>query len=152
MELVDDPERIPDDSVLYRRTTWDKIGGRPSAPNQESKKISPNFFTDAPEAEAARFGFDRVCMSVGVSTLLTDPPAQMLSGFAGMGLVSVTAGQLRNLTKGDGTPCPQGVMLAPTDAEPWHAVVFGLSEAKRSAAAAKAVARCAVVVVPLRTE
>lgn len=90
-------------------------------------------------------------MSVGVSTLLGEDPELMLEGHPDMGLVSVAAGELRNLKKGDKTPCPQGIMLYPTQDEPWHAVVFDVNEHKRSAGAAKAIARVAAVVVPLRT-
>ena len=151
VELVDDPQAVPDNVVLYRRTTWDKIGGRPTSEGIESSKISANFFTDAPASEAARYGLARLCMSVGVSTVLGNRPERMLEGYPGMGLVSAKAGALRSLTKGDGTPCPQGIMLYPTEEEPWHAVVFDLTEDKRSAGAAKAIARLAAVVVPLRT-
>jgi hypothetical protein len=151
VELLDDPQGVPDNVVLYRRTTWDKIGGRPQSDGTESYKVSPNFFTDAPPSEAARYGLARVCMSVGVSTVVGDHPEQMLEAYPTMGLVSIRAGALRSLRKGDGTPCPQGIMLYPTEEEPWHAVVFDLTEDKRSGGAAKAIARLAAVVVPLRT-
>lgn len=72
----------------------------------------------------------------------------MLEKYPTMGLVVVVAGALRNLAKGDG-PCPQGIMLAPTDEEPWHAVVFDLASAKRSGGAQKAIVKLAEVIVPL---
>src|SRR6266498_2009226 len=42
-------------------------------------------------------------------------------------LACVLAGDLRKLAKGDGKLCPQGLMPAATDDEPWHGVVFDLT-------------------------
>lgn len=151
IQFVDDPDGVPDSTVLFRRTSWEKIGGRRGEPGSSFWGVTPNFFTDAPIQEAIRLGFARTCMSVGVSTVLGDEPEKMLTRFPDMGLVAVTAGQLRSLQKGDGTPCPQGIMLAPTQEEPWHAVVFAVNEDKRSGAACKAIAKLCRVVVPLRS-
>jgi len=149
VELVDDPHGVPNSTVLYRRTTWDKIGGKRGEPGTDFWGLTPNFFTDAPPHEAARLGFARVSMSVGVAALLDGEPEKMLAGFPDMGLASITAEYLRNLKKGDGTPCPQGIMLAPTASEPWHAVVFDLTDEKRSGAAMKAICKASTVVIPL---
>lgn len=149
VKLIDDRLTVPDDVVLYRRTSWDKIGGRRGEPGSAFTGVTANFFTDAPAQEAARYGFNRVCMSVGTSLILGDEPEKMLANHPGMGLVSVTAGALRSLSRGDGKPCPQGIMPYPTDAEPWHAVVFDLLDEKRSTAACKAIARISQTVVPL---
>ncbi len=149
VKLVDDRVSVPDDTVLYRRTSWDKIGGRRGEPGTAYTGITENFFTDAPAHEAARFGFDGLCMSVGVSLVLGASPERMLADFPEMGLVSVTAGALRSLCKCDGKECPQGIMLYPTAAEPWHAVVFDLSEDKRSRGACKAIMKLSQMVVPL---
>lgn len=147
--LADDPGSITDEVVLYRRTTWDKMGGRRGEPGSECWLTTKNFFTDAPLQEAERWGLGRVCMSVGVSTLLEDKYEKMLVDLPHMGLVSMTAGQLRRLAKGNGTPCPQGIMMVPTENEPWHAVVFDQTEPKRSTAACKAINDLCIVVVPL---
>jgi hypothetical protein len=92
-------------------------------------------------------------MSVGVSTVLAEEglsPEKMLEGYPGYGLAYFSAGDVRRLTKADGTtPCPQGVMLAPTEAEPWHGVVFDLSGTRRGKAAKNAIARIATWLVPL---
>lgn len=147
--LQDDPENIPDHTLLYRRTTWAKLNPKqPGHAGDPCCEITPNFFTDAPLEEAFRFGFNRPCMSVGTSLVLGDEPERMLETFPQMGLVVLSAGALRALEKGDG-PCPQGIMLAPTDDEPWHAVVFDINSPKRSGGGQKAIAKLARVIVPL---
>lgn len=75
----------------------------------------------------------------------------MLLGFPDYGLASIRVGLLRKLVRVNGDPCPQGVMLAPTDAEPWHAVVFDLAHPDRCRgdATCKAIARAAEWCVPL---
>ena len=150
-KLLDDLVGVPDDTVLYRRTDWGKIGGRPAEPDIESFDVTKNFFTDAPQSLADRYELERVCMSVGVSSVLGAEPERMLAKWPGFGLVSMTAGELRGLKKGDGTPVPQGVMLFPTEDEPWHAVVFTLTGVKRDPSTCKAIAAIARVVVPLRS-
>lgn len=147
--LVDDPGQIPDGTVLYRRVDWNKVGGRPSEPGTICRDLTPNFFTDAPPAVAARFDLERVCMSVGTSLYLGDHPGRMVENLPGMGVVSFLAGAVRNLVDGTGQPIPQGVMLLPTREEPWHAVVFDLSKPKRSGGACKAIARVAHWAIPL---
>lgn len=150
-KLLDDPVGVPDDTVLYRRTDWGKIGGRPTEPDTENLSITKNFFTDAPQSLADQYGLERACMSVGVSSVLGSQPERMLANWPNCGLVSVTAGELRRLRKSDGTAVPQGVMLFPTEAEPWHAVVFTLTGLKRDGQTLKAIAALARIVVPLRS-
>jgi hypothetical protein len=142
----DDLVGVPDEAVLYRRVDWDKIGGKAKYPPGEIGKINSNCFTDYPAEKATDLGYPGPCMSVGVSTVLQDyehEPSKMLEGFSDYGLACVTAGDLRKLTRGDGEPRPQGIMLSPTDDEPWHGVVFDLIDLQRSNATRKAVARIA---------
>lgn len=67
------------------------------------------------------------------------------------GIAKFTAGQVRQLVRADpgSTPCPQGVMASPTDAEPWHGVVFDLSGAERRSPVCKRIAVCAEWEIPL---
>jgi hypothetical protein len=149
----DDPEAVPDTAMLYRRVAWDKIGGRSRCPLGEVGRLNANCFTDWPPDAAAEAGFLRPCMSVGVSTVLERlgySPEKMLEDYPDYGLACVTAGVLRSLTKADGiTPCPQGIMLAPTEKEPWHGVVFDLTSERRSGAAKSAIVAAAKWVIPL---
>lgn len=90
-------------------------------------------------------------MSVGVSLILESlghSPDRMLEGYPEYGLLRVMAADLRSLKRGDGTPCPQGIMMSPTPDEPWHAVVFDLS-GKRTSAGNAAIAKVAAWEVPL---
>jgi hypothetical protein len=151
-ELRDDPITVPDNAILYRRVVWSKIGGREKCPPGDVARLNGNCFTDWPEEEAAKAGFAGPCMSVGVSTVLESlgyEPDRLLDGYPGCGLACVVAGVLRNLTRADGSPCPQGVMLAPTEREPWHGVVFDLSGGRRSGAARNAIAQTAKWSIPL---
>lgn len=155
-ELVDDREAIPDDVVLYRRVDWDKIGGKGKYAPGEVGRLNKNCFTDQGAEVAAEHGLPGPCMSVAAGNHLPDdyPPERLLDSWPGYGLASFTARDVRNLSRADGSPCPQGVMLAPTEAEPWHAVVFDLADpdAKRSGGACRAIAERAEWVVPLRRE
>ena len=144
--LTDDPVGVPDDAILYRRVDWDKIGGQAKYAVGEVGRLNANAFTDYDAARAATFGYSGPCMSVGTSIVLAKlgkGPEALLEGFPGYGLARMRAGDLRHLVRGDHTACPQGIMLAPTEAEPWHAVVFDLAGGKRSTSAAKAISRVA---------
>lgn len=98
-------------------------------------------------------GYPGPCMSVGASHVLSREgyaPAHLLAGWPDYGLAQVSAGQLRNLTRlgAPHDPCPQGIMLAPTVEEPWHAVVFDHA-GKRTSAVCKAIAAAATWHIPL---
>jgi hypothetical protein len=152
IDLVDDAIAVPDDAILYRRVVWGKIGGREKCPRGEVASLNGNCFTDWPPDAAAREGFAGPCMSVGVGTVLDNlgyTPDRILDGYPECGLACVTAGALRSLTKADGTSCPQGVMLAPTEKEPWHGVVFDRTSERRGGAARNAIAQLAEWVIPL---
>jgi hypothetical protein len=145
-QLTDDPVGVPDDTILYRRVDWDKIGGRGKYAAGEVGKLNANAFTDYDAARAATFGYAGPCMSVAASTVLAKlgkDPDVLLERFPGYGLARMRASDLRHLVRGDGMECPQGIMLAPTEAEPWHAVVFDIAGVKRPASAAKAIVRVA---------
>jgi hypothetical protein len=93
-------------------------------------------------------------MSVGVSTVLVRlgySPDKMVENYPECGLACVSAAALRGLRKLDKSqsPCPQGIMLAATEAEPWHGIVFDLAGGPRGGAARKAIFRVSHWVVPL---
>ncbi|MDX8036574.1 hypothetical protein SK803_40815 [Lentzea sp. BCCO 10_0856] len=147
----DNREVVPDEAILYRRVDWDKIGGKKGCAQGEEAEINGNCFSDYPEAKAIELGYPGACMSVGLGLVLLQKdkkPVDLLDGFDGYGLIRVKAGDLRNLRKLDGSPCPQGIKFSPTGAEPWHCVVFDLS-GKRTSAAKKAIAKVASWEVPL---
>ena len=153
--FTDDDEAVPDDAILYRRVVWDKLGGRGRCPVGESPCLNGNCFTDWPADRAAAEGFPGPCMSVGVSTELDRlglTPEKMLENYPECGLAGVSAGDLRRLVKGDGKECPQGMMLAATEAEPWHGVVFDSAGGQRTRGARDAIAATARWVIPLVNE
>lgn len=153
-QLVDDRERIPDASILLRRVGWSILGGRSRFTPDSEIKINANCFSDYTEEDARAMGLPGPCMSVGALHMLVgegEAAPRMLRGHDDYGLVRVEAGKLRSLQKGDGTPCPQGIMWSPTDDEPWHCVVFDLS-GKRSGAGQKAIMRLAEWEIPLSVE
>ncbi|SRR6266511_1051739 len=151
-EFVDDVEAIPDDAVLYRRVPWDMIGGKAKCPRGARATLNENCFTDWPDAKARQVGLPGPCMSVGVSVVLDQhnkPAATVLDSYTDFGLAWVRAGDLRRLERADGTPCPQGIMLCPTEREPWHGVVFDMKSRPRGGAAKKAIVRIADWLIPL---
>lgn len=154
--LEDDPEAIPNDVIVYRRVSWEKLGGRDACPRGDTAKLSGNAFTDYPAEKALEMGFPGPCMSVDVSTVLSArglTPDHVLRDLSGFGLAGVRAGDLRDLRRKNGDPCPQGIMPAPTPAEPWHAVVFGAGlMKKRSGGENRAIADVAFWVLPLVNE
>lgn len=149
-EFVDDVEGVPDDAVLYRRVDWDKVGGRDRCLPGAQASLTANCFRDYPDDRAVAMGYPGPCMSVAAGNLLpAEGPSVLLAGYPAYGLAAVTAGALRQLTRASGDPCPQGVMLAPTASEPWHAVVFDLTTDKRSDGVCKAIAAAARWELPL---
>lgn len=151
----DDLEAVPDDALLYRRVDWDKVGGRQRTAPGEIPDLNANCFTDYPEARARELGYPGPCMSVGVSVVLAVKgysPEDLLKGYEGYGLARVTAGDLRRLQRLDGTPCPQGIMLVPTEVEPWHGVVFDQVRRPRQKPVSKAIARVGAWEIPLRND
>jgi hypothetical protein len=155
-EFHDDVDSIPDETLLYRRVDWDKIGGREKSPIGVPASINGNCFRDYPEPRARDMGLPGACMSVGAGNLMDQhgkQPRVMLAEYDGYGLALVRAGDLRKLQRADGTPCPQGVMLCPTPDEPWHSVVFDVANQPRPNPVCKQIARAASWEIPLiRTE
>lgn len=150
--FADDTEGIPDDAILYRRVVWNLIGGRQKCPPGAVASLNGNCFADWSAEKAIEEGFPGPCMSVGLSTVLEElrfTPEKMLENYPDYGLAFVTAAELRKLAKADGTPCPQGIMTAATDAEPWHGVVFDLAGGRRAGSAKNAIAKAAQWKVPL---
>jgi hypothetical protein len=151
-EFRDEVETIPDEVLLFRRVDWDKIGGRSAAPSGVPAKLNGNCFTDYPEARAREKGLPGPCMSVGVASVLDQyrfGPDKLLEEFDECGIAVVRAGDLRQLKRVDGTPCPQGIMLNPTEKEPWHGVVFDVNRRPRRKAICKAIAQIASWAIPL---
>jgi hypothetical protein len=149
-QLIDDRDNIPDSTPIYRRVSWELVGGRARCAQGETAALSKNAFRDWPADWALRAGYARPCMSVAIGTVLADP-REMLGDRRGFGVVVLTAGELRNLTRRDGTtPEPQGVMLSPTETEPWHGVVFCLDcDKQRGNPACAAISDLARWVIPL---
>jgi len=151
-EFHDDVESVPDDVLLFRRVDWDKIGGKSRSPKGVHAQLNGNCFTDWPDQKAREAGYPGPCMSVGVSIVLDQHgrhPSAMLEDLSEYGLAFVTAGALRNLVRADGTACPQGIMLCPTEREPWHGVVFDLESRPRPKSVQKSIAKVAGWIIPL---
>jgi hypothetical protein len=148
----DDRANIPDEVILYRRVDWDRIGGRDRCPHGQTGKLNGNSFTDYQADRALRMGYPGPCMSIGVGTVLTSygyEPVKLLDELSDYGLARIAAGDLRKLTRINGDPCPQGLMLVPTEAEPWHGIVFDLTERPRTKPVCKVIAQIATWEIPL---
>jgi hypothetical protein len=155
IHLQDDPIGVPDGEVLLRRVAFDSIGGNRPAMNGQVAELSENAFRDYSSEKAAEMGFDGPCMSIGILSVLISEgrtAADWRDDWGkSYGIARFTAGQVRQLVLVDAakTPCPQGVMASPTDAEPWHGVVFDLSGVRRKASVCKRIKVCAEWEVPL---
>jgi hypothetical protein len=149
----DDVAAIPNNAVLYRRVSWDKIGGEDKYEDGQEGRLNGNCFTDYPAAVAQTYGFPGPCMSVGFASILSEQgyePEKLLEGFDDYGLARILARDLRSLLRADGvTPCAQGIMFAPTEKEPWHTVVFDVLGGPRKAAVCKSIADVATWELPL---
>ncbi len=150
--FVDDLVGIPDGAVLYRRVSWGILGGDKKCMPGQAARLSGNAFADYRENVARELDYPGPCMSVAVSTVLTAlrlPPSKVVESYPGYGLARVRAADLRNLSRADGSACPQGLMLAPTKKEPWHCVVFDPQDPPRKGSVQKAIARVAEWELPL---
>ena len=150
--LVDDRDAIPDDEVLFRRVSWQGIGGRERVPEGETARLTGNAFNDYSTEAAANRGYPGPCMSVAVRSILLandEGPQTELEGHPDAGIAWIRAGDLRALTRRSGEPCPQGIMLAPEAGRPWHAVVFDLSGTRRGNPVKDAVSGVAQWEIPL---
>ena len=150
--LIDDPNLLPE-ATVYRRVGWNHVGGVDRFEPGEKPSLSSNMFKDYPAARAEEYGFAGPCMSVGLGYLIEEhgkTPAEAMLGnpHQGYGLVACTVGDLRALQRLNGDACPQGIMPAPTDHEPWHAVVFDVT-GKRAESVSAAIAKIACWIVPL---
>ena len=151
LALLDDPN-VADTEILYRRASWEKIGGRGKTEPGQIAKIHHNFFSDYPKEAAERLGYSGPCMSVGLHSVIEQSghrPEKMLENFPEFGLLMITVGELRRLKRASGEPCPQGILASATLAEPWHGVVFDLESPPRRDPAKKAIAMAADWLVPL---
>lgn len=153
--LVDDPTNVPPGDVIYRRVAWHHIGGRDRCPPGELARLNGNAFSDYKESLAAEHGYPAPCMSVAVGSVLSafgKLPEELLEGFPDFGLAAFSVDDARSLQRKNGDPCPQGVMLAPEEAEPWHAVVFDLAGGPRKTPVKEALAAKASWIVPLTND
>lgn len=151
--LADDPTRVPPGDVLYRRVSWNLIGGRERCPVGEVARLSGNAFSDYSADLAREHGYPGPCMSVAVGSILKSEgvaPEDLLKGFPDFGLAMFRVDDARGLQRKNGDPCPQGVMLAPEENEPWHAVVFDVSGVQRKSPVKDMLASKAEWVIPLR--
>ena len=114
----DDPD-IEDDAILLRLikpewVRWEETGATGQWPRMTSQG-----FQDYTEEMAARLGCPAPAMSVGLLAVLEAAGKgenEFLIGFAGYGIASLSAAQVRELS--------QGVTRWPTESAAWHALVF----------------------------
>ena len=122
-----DDDGLANDAVLLRRirpdwVRWDETGMAGQFP-----RITSQNFQDYSEEMAAHLGCPAPAMSVGLLAVLQTHgrvEADILVGYAGYGIASITVGDARRES--------QGVKPWPTDAEPWHALVFSRTSRIRS--------------------
>jgi len=133
--LVDDPEEIPDDTTIFRRVLSDWVDWSSGQPR--AKSIA---FQDYPKDAAARRGLNGFCMSVGRGGRVHDPALMVPDYDPAAGVTWFLAQELRELRNAAGGPIPQGLMPDPTEAEPWHAVVFSLDGRRKTGAMQSAMA------------
>jgi hypothetical protein len=127
LELQDDIVVIPDSARLFRRIV-PKFVKWVGVSDQDKPPVPSQGFQDYP-ADIARenFGLPGSCMSVALAEVLSKhgfDASKVIEDFPGYGIATFTAGAMRTLSGPAGVDWTQGVMLNPTDAEPWHAVVF----------------------------
>jgi hypothetical protein len=134
-EFADDLS-IPHDAILLRRIH--PVLARKARVDERGLPIlTTEMFQDASAQEAERRGLPGPCMSVGLDSSATTAE-QMISGeYEGYGIAELPVSAVRNL----GTPpgkWSQGIMRDPTEAEPWHCVVFSKTTAKKTGGMQKA--------------
>ena len=144
--FLDAIEEVPDIEWLFRRVFPDFIDwanrdadGRP--------RVKSGAFQDYSDKRAAELGYEAPAMSVAVRSIVLAndlQPSHLLSAYPGSyGLVAITAAEARAVM--------QGVMLRPTELEPWHAIVFDTTARKRRPMAQSELAICATnrwIIVP----
>lgn len=139
-EFIDEPSLLGDE-VLYRAVDPGYIDNWSSAP-ANLPGIPSRAWQDQKEEVAAGWGL-RPCASVAVASLLTTHGSNVetwLEAFfrPSYGVIETTVGEMRSAKSMQGILVPQGVMLHPTDEQPWHAVVWSLKGSKRSKGEMKA--------------
>jgi len=133
-DFIDDPE-VADDDVLLRAVSPELIDDTESFLGRDDE-IPSRAWQDQKEDEAAKWGL-RPCASVAVARLLSDhecPVDMWLEKVFRLtyGIIQTTAGDVRRAESPQGHAVPQGVMLYPTQDQPWHAVVWSRRGAKRN--------------------
>jgi hypothetical protein len=110
---------LDDDAILLRRIRPDWVRWEETGATGQWPRITSQACQDYSEAMAARLGCPAPAMSVGLLAVLEaagKDSTELLIGYAGYGIATVTVAQVRGLG--------QGIALWPTDSEPWHALVF----------------------------
>jgi len=85
-------------------------------------------------------------MSVGLEAILrgrSHEPQEMLREYPQHGLAELRTRDARRLTGPNGADWAQGIMANPTGSEPWHAVVFSKTTAKKTKGMMNALAQAA---------
>jgi hypothetical protein len=127
LESQKDDPTISDDFTLWRRIHPDWI-----VPdnNAGSLRVSSAAFADSPDGTPMSVLLSEVVRATGRGE------RDVLLGFDGYALASITAGQARQ--------CQQGIARSPLPTEPAHAHVCGL----KSKPLKRCMARCAVWAIP----
>jgi hypothetical protein len=148
----DNTEAIPDGGIVYRRVTPDNIDWSHTTDGSTRDKgadlpprLKSGACQDYGEVKAAELGYPGPAMSVASAAKLEESglgPEQLVAGYgASYGVVAFTAADLRVEQ--------QGIMLWPTEKEPWHSIVFSMVQKKKSGGVQSRLAAVAAwVIVP----
>ena len=132
----EDDESIDDDSFLLRRISPAHLN--PSYVDAEGRRrLTSQCFQDYSADAAKNLGLPGPCMSVGLEAILrgrSHEPQEMLREYPQHGLAELRTRDARRLTGPNGADWAQGIMANPTGSEPWHAVVFSKTTAKKTKA------------------
>ncbi len=134
-----DDADLADDAVLLRRIRSDWIRWDETGIVGQFPRITGQNFQDYSEDMAASVGCPAPAMSVGLLAVLQSHgrvETELLIGYAGYGIASITVGDARREN--------QGVTRWPTDEEPWHALVFSRTSRIRSVGVRSRLAAVAV--------
>lgn len=125
--FCDDEDLIPDDAILLRRVPPNFIDWE-ALDQHGLPRITSGAFQDyAAQKARDEFGLPGACMSVIVLSVVISEGrdvAELLTPFGPTnGLAQMSAGIVRS--------SGQGVQMDPRPGEPWHAVVFAKTKAKK---------------------
>jgi hypothetical protein len=125
--FCDDEDLIPDEAILLRRVPPDFIDWEELDQHGLPRITSAAFQDYSAQKAQSEFGLPGACMSVIVLAVVINKgrdAAELLIPFGAMnGLSQMSASTVRS--------CGQGVQMDPRPGEPWHAVVFAKTKAKK---------------------